>query len=101
MGRWIEWMQKTLSEYYIYSRQLYVEAKDVEIVKDHLTVQLERSNFRVNVLQNEKEDYEAREQSEHGIKEYLATKAQSLTRKNLEQSTQILLLKQEHTVSSF
>lgn len=36
MEQWIDWMQRTLAEYYVYCQVLYKQAKDVELLKDFL-----------------------------------------------------------------
>lgn len=54
MEEWIDWMQKTLAEYYVYCQILYKQAKDVEILKDFMSTKLQRVKYKLDQVTNEK-----------------------------------------------
>ena len=97
MGRWIEWMQHVLSEYYVHSRALYAEAKEVELLKDFFATRIESLKERLETLTNEKEDFSAEQEMAAKVKEHLVARMQMLDKANLEKSMQLLLLKQQVT----
>ena len=94
MDQWIEWMQRTLSEYYVYCQVLYKQAKDVEILKDFFSQNLQKTKHKLEMVVNEKEDLIAKQEAEDGIKEYLAKKMQELNMKLIEKHHELVLVKQ-------
>ena len=78
MMEWIEWMQRTLAEYYVYWQVLYKQAKDVETLKDFFSDKVQKLQFKLEQVTNEKEDLEEQQNAEAGIKEYLAKQMQEL-----------------------
>lgn len=95
MEEWIDWMQRTLAEYYVYCQVLYKQAKDVEILKDFLSQKLQKTKYKLDQVTNEKEDLIARQEAEDGIKEYLAKQMQELNIKNVEKTHELVLIKQK------
>ena len=94
MDQWIEWMQRTLSEYYVYCQVLYKQAKDVEILKDFFSQNLQKTKYKLEMVTNEKEDLIAKQEAEFGIKEYLAKKMQELNMKLIEKHHELVIVKQ-------
>mmetsp|Transcript_6654 Transcript_6654/g.7598 ORF Transcript_6654/g.7598 Transcript_6654/m.7598 type:complete len:125 (+) Transcript_6654:906-1280(+) len=94
MDQWIDWMQRTVSEYYVYSQILYKQAKDVEVLKDFFSQKLQKTKYKLEMVTNEKEDLLAKQEAEDGIKEYLAKKMQELNMKNVEKTHELVLVKQ-------
>lgn len=95
MEQWIEWMQRTLAEYYVYCQVLYKQAKDVEILKDFLAQKVQKLKYKLDQVINEKEDLIEQQAAEVGIKEYLAKQMQELNKKNVEKTHELVLVKQK------
>jgi len=95
MEEWIDWMQRTLSEYYVYSQVVYKQAKDVEILKDFLSKKLQSTKYELDQVSNEKEDLIERQEAEAGIKEYLAKQVQDLNVKHIEKTHELVMVKQK------
>lgn len=95
MEEWIDWMQHTLAEYYVYCQILYKQAKDVEILKDFLSKKLQRTKYKLDMVTNEKEDLLERQDAETGIKEHLARQIQDLNIKHIEKTHELVMLKQK------
>jgi hypothetical protein len=95
MEEWIEWMQKTLAEYYVYTQVLYKQAKDVEILKDFLSKKLQVTKYKLDLVTNEKEDLIAQQEAETGIKELLAKQMQDLNMRHIEKTHELVMVKQK------
>ena len=60
------------------AKRIYIEAKELEILKEFLVVRLENLKIRVHELLNEKEDMAAMHASDRNIKEHLIVKMNDL-----------------------
>jgi hypothetical protein len=83
-------MQEGFCTYYIQSKLLYIESKELEILKDFLGRKVENLNLKLSQLESEKEDLMAQQLSNHTIKEHLMKKVTDLENINMEKGTQIL-----------
>lgn len=71
LSKWIAGLQQGFAEFFVLSKQLYVDARELEILKDFLTLKMENLKLRVHELLNEKEDMTAIHSSDSNIKEHL------------------------------
>jgi len=95
LSKWIAGIQQGFAEFFILSRQVYVEAKELEILKDFFTFRVENLKLRVHELLNEKEDLAAVHQSDTSIKEHLLVKMNELERTSVEKGTELLFQKKQ------
>mmetsp|Transcript_39726 Transcript_39726/g.39327 ORF Transcript_39726/g.39327 Transcript_39726/m.39327 type:complete len:175 (-) Transcript_39726:54-578(-) len=95
MEEWVDWMQRTLAEYYVRCQALYTQAKEVEMVKDFLSLKLQAVQHKLNIVTNEKEDLLEHQNAESGIKEYLAKQMQDLNTKHIEKTHELVMAKQK------
>lgn len=86
-------MQEGFAKFYILTKHLYVESRELEVLRDFLVLRVETLKLRVHELLNEKEDMVAIHTSDSKIKEHLIQKMNELDKANMERSTELLFEK--------
>ncbi len=71
LSQWIRGIQEGFAEFYILSKHLYIESRELEILRDFLVLRVENLKLRVHELLNEKEDMAAIHASDSTVKEHL------------------------------
>ena len=69
---------------------LYLEARELETLKDFLVLTVENLKQRLNDMVNDKEDMNALHQSDANVKEHLIERVNDLEKINMERSTELL-----------
>lgn len=72
---------------------MYLEAQELEALKDFLVKTVENLKQRVHDLVNEKEDLSAMHQSDSGVKEHLLERVNDLEKINMERSTELIYIR--------
>ncbi len=72
---------------------LYVESRELEVLRDFLVLRVETLKLRVHELLNEKEDMAAIHASDSNVKEHLISKMNELEKITMERSTELLFEK--------
>lgn len=90
LSKWIQGLQQGFAEFYVISKHLYVETKELELLKDFFTTRIETLKLRVHELLNEKEDMVAIHQSDLQVKEHLIAKMNELDKQNVERVSDML-----------
>ena len=69
---------------------LYLEARELETLKDFFVLTVENLKQRLNDMVNDKEDMNALHQSDANVKEHLIERVNDLEKINMERSTELL-----------
>jgi len=93
LSQWLRGLQEGFAEFYILSKHLYIEARELEILRDFLVMRVENLKLRVHELLNEKEDMMAMHASDSNVKEHLIQKMNDLEKLFMERSTELLFEK--------
>ena len=93
LSHWLRSVQESFAEFYVLSKQLYVESRELEWLKDFLVLRVETLKLRMHELLNEKEDLSAIHQSDCSVKEHLIQRLTDLEHQDLARSTELLFLK--------
>lgn len=72
---------------------LYLEARELETLKDFLVLTVENLKQRLNDMVNDKEDMNALHQSDANVKEHLIERVNDLEKINMERSTELLFIR--------
>ena len=93
LSQWIRGVQEGFAKFYILSKMLYVESRELEVLRDFLVLRVETLKLRVHELLNEKEDMAAIHASDSNVKEHLIQKMNELEKISMERSTELLFEK--------
>ena len=96
LSKWLKGLQEGFAEFYVLCKHLYIEARELEILRDFLVLRVENLKLRVHELLNEKEDMAAIHQSDHNVKEHLIQKMNELEKLYMERSTELLFEKRRN-----
>lgn len=95
LSEWVKLMQEGFCAFYIQSKSLFIEAKELEILKDFLGHKVETLNTKLQQMESKLEDLEAQSGSNQAIKEHLMRKVRDLESLNLEKSTILIKERRE------
>ncbi len=90
LAQWIKGIQEAFAQFYILSKLLYDETRELETLKDFLVITVDNLKQRLHELINEKEDMSAMHQSDANVKEHLIERVNDLEKVNMERSTELL-----------
>ncbi|TNV83639.1 hypothetical protein FGO68_gene2577 [Halteria grandinella] len=93
LAQWIKGTQEAFAHLFVVSKALYLEAQELEALKDFLVKTVENLKQRVHDLVNEKEDLSAMHQSDSGVKEHLLERVNDLEKINMERSTELIYIR--------
>ena len=93
LALWIKGTQEAFSEIYIIAKNLYIETRELEVLKDFLVNTVENLKLKLKDLINVKEDMSAMRESDSSIKEHLIERVNDLEKVNMERSTELLFAK--------
>ena len=90
LAQWIKGIQEAFAEFYVLAKQLYLETRELEALKDFLVMTVENLKQKLNDLTNEKEDMTAIHQSDSSVKEHLISRVNELEKLNMERKTELV-----------
>lgn len=93
LSQWLRGLQEGFAEFYVLCKHLYIESRELEILRDFLVLRVENLKLRVHELLNEKEDMVAMHGSDSKVKEHLIQKMNELEKQFMERSTELLFQK--------
>eukprot|EP00347_Sterkiella_histriomuscorum_P018982 403343421 len=95
LTEWIRGVQQGFAQFYILAKQLYIESRELEILRDFLVLRVENMKLRIEDLLNQKEDMAAIHSSDSAVKEHLIQKINELDKLFMERSTELLFEKRK------
>ena len=96
LSKWISGVQQGFATFYIQSKRLNCDAKELELLKEFFASRIETLQLRIKELLNEKEDYAAMHESDSSIKEHLITRMNELDKQVMEKTTELLFQKKKN-----
>ncbi|CDW79000.1 UNKNOWN [Stylonychia lemnae] len=95
LTQWIRGVQQGFAQFYVLAKSLYIESRELEILRDFLVLRVENMKLRIEDLLNQKEDMAAIHSSDSTVKEHLIQKMNELDKLNMERTTELLFEKKK------